>query len=130
LRGLNVGGNTKQPTTPDIPSHVRDGFLDGDNVSFVGRPFPLQDADKHLARIKGYGFNVIRFLITWEAIEHSGPYNSHSETEPTNNSGKYDDEYVDYVVAILQKCRDHRILVFIDPHQDVVMRFCEQDIDN
>jgi hypothetical protein len=32
----------------------------------------------------------------------------------------YDDEYVDYVVAILQKCRDHRLLVFIDPHQDVV----------
>jgi hypothetical protein len=75
LRGLNVGGNTKQPSTPDIPSHVRDGFLDGDNVSFVGRPFPLQDADQHLARIKGYGFNVIRFLITWEAIEHAGPYN-------------------------------------------------------
>ena len=33
----------------------------------------------------------------------------------------YDDEYVDYVVAILQKCRDHRLLVFIDPHQDVVV---------
>ena len=37
-----------------------------------------------------------------------------------DNSGKYDDEYVDYVVAILQKCRDHKLLVFIDPHQDVV----------
>jgi hypothetical protein len=37
-----------------------------------------------------------------------------------NKSGKYDDEYVNYVVAVLQKCRDHGILVFIDPHQDVV----------
>lgn len=36
------------------------------------------------------------------------------------NSGIYDDEYVDYVVAILQKCKDHKLLVFIDPHQDVV----------
>jgi hypothetical protein len=34
--------------------------------------------------------------------------------------GKYDDEYVDYIVAILQKCKDHKLLVFIDPHQDVV----------
>ncbi len=75
LRGLNVGGNTKQPSNPDTPSHIRDGFLEnGDHVSFVGRPFPLQDADQHLARIKGYGYNVIRFLVTWEAIEHAGPY--------------------------------------------------------
>jgi hypothetical protein len=74
LRGLNVGGNSKQPFNPNIPSHVREGFLDGDHVSFVGRPFPLETADQHLARIKGYGFNVIRFLVTWEAIEHAGPY--------------------------------------------------------
>src|SRR5208282_6795442 len=75
LRGLNVGGNTKQPSNPDTPSHIRDGFLEnGDHVSFVGRPFPLQDADQHIARIKGYGYNVIRFLISWEAIEHAGPY--------------------------------------------------------
>jgi hypothetical protein len=74
LRGLNVGGNTKQPTSPNIPSHVRQGFLDGDKISFVGRPFPLHEADQHLSRIKGYGYNVIRFLITWEAIEHAGPY--------------------------------------------------------
>jgi hypothetical protein len=74
LRGLNVGGNTKQPTSPHIPSHVKQGFLDGDHVSFVGRPFPLHEADRHLSRIKGYGYNVIRFLITWEAIEHAGPY--------------------------------------------------------
>lgn len=74
LRGLNVGGNTKQPTCPNIPSHIPDSFLeDADSVSFVGRPFPLDNADTHLARIKGYGFNVIRFLITWEAIEHIGP---------------------------------------------------------
>jgi hypothetical protein len=74
LRGLNVGGNTKQPLKPDIPSHINEGFLDGDQVSFVGRPFPLQDADQHLARLKGYGYNVIRFIVTWEAIEHAGPY--------------------------------------------------------
>jgi hypothetical protein len=39
------------------------------------------------------------------------------------SSLKYDDEYVNYVVAILRKCRDHQLLVFIDPHQDVWSRF-------
>jgi Cellulase (glycosyl hydrolase family 5) len=80
----------------------------------------LQDADQHLARIKGYGYNVIRFLVNWEAIEHSGPYLFFFEARLLTNSGIYDDEYVDYVVAILQKCKDHKLLVFIDPHQDVV----------
>jgi len=123
LRGLNVGGNTKQPSNPDIPSHISDGFLEnGDHVSFVGRPFPLQHADQHLARIKGYGYNVIRFLVTWEAIEHAGPYLFLNEARLLTNSGIYDDEYVDYVVAILRKCKEHKLLVFIDPHQDVV--FC------
>jgi hypothetical protein len=38
----------------------------------------------------------------------------------THCRGKYDEEYIDYVIAVLQKCRDHGILVFMDPHQDVV----------
>lgn len=37
-----------------------------------------------------------------------------------DDRGILDDEYVDYVVAMLRKCKDHGLLVFIDPHQDVV----------
>jgi len=37
--------------------------------------------------------------------------------------GKYDEEYMDYVIEVLRKCRQHGLLVFMDPHQDVVWAF-------
>jgi hypothetical protein len=73
LRGVNVSGSTKLPARPNIPSHVSDGFFDTKNVSFVGRPFPLAEADEHFARLRRWGFNFLRFIVTWEAIEHAGP---------------------------------------------------------
>ena len=73
LRGVNLGSDAKNPTSPHIPSHISKGLFDADHVSFVGAPFPLADADDHLGRIKGYGFNIVRFVFSWEALEHAGP---------------------------------------------------------
>ena len=73
LRGVNLGSDAKNPTSPHIPSHISKGLFDADDVSFVGAPFPLADADEHLGRIKGYGFNIVRFIFSWEALEHAGP---------------------------------------------------------
>ena len=118
LRGLNLGSDAKNPTNPPLPSHIKEGLFNADNVSFIGAPFPLKDADDHLLRIKGYGFNIVRFVFSWEALEHAGPYLR--TVIFTHCRGKYDENYIDYVIAVLQKCRDHGILVFMDPHQDVV----------
>lgn len=72
LRGVNLSGSTKQPFNPKLPSHESNRFYDVD-VSFVGRPFPLAEADEHFKRLQSWGFNFLRFNITWEAIEHAGP---------------------------------------------------------
>ncbi|GAP06194.1 MAG TPA: hypothetical protein DEQ80_02720 [Anaerolinea thermolimosa] len=114
LRGINLAGSSKIPSRPHLPTHIRDGFFNHREVSFVGRPFPLDEADEHFARLKKWGFTFLRFLITWEAIEHAGP-------------GMYDDEYIHYVHAILEKAHSYGIRVFIDPHQDVWSRFTGGD---
>lgn len=114
LRGINLGGSSKVPYEPYMPTHVREGFFAGDSVSFVGRPFPLDEADRHFARLKAWGFHFVRLLVTWEAIEHAGP-------------GRYDTSYLDYLEAIVRAAGRHGINVFIDPHQDVFSRFSGGD---
>ncbi|KAL4921795.1 glycoside hydrolase superfamily [Aspergillus aurantiobrunneus] len=109
LRGINVAGEAKYPKTPDVPSSVADGFFDADNVSFVGRPFSLGNAHTHFARLWKLGFNTIRYMFTWEAIEHEGP-------------GKYDDEWISFTIEVLRIAKQYRFYVFMDPHQDVWSR--------
>ncbi|KAF8476048.1 glycoside hydrolase superfamily [Kalaharituber pfeilii] len=110
LRGVNLAADAKFPTRPNLPSHVAEKFFDGDNLSFVGRPFPYEEADIHLQRIKDWGFNIVRYIFTWEAIESKGP-------------GIYDEEWVQSTIALLRKCKEYGLRVFMDPHQDVWSRF-------
>ena len=114
LRGVNLGGSSKVPFTPNGATYRQENFFDHKNVSFVNRPFPLTEADEHFGRLRSWGFTFLRFLVTWEAIEHTGP-------------GIYDQEYLDYVKTILKKAAKHGISVFIDPHQDVWSRFSGGD---
>jgi len=73
LRGVNLGGSSKVPKQPDGATHRAESFFQHRNVSFVGRPFPLEEADEHFTRLREWGFSFICFLVTWEAIEHAGP---------------------------------------------------------
>ena len=66
LRGVNLGGSSKVPY-PNGATYIREGFFEHRAVSFVGRPFPLEEADEHFRRLKAWGLTFLRFLVTWEA---------------------------------------------------------------
>ena len=110
LRGINVAGDAKFPATPDIPSNQPKHFLEGDDVSFVGRPFTIDDAHTHFSRLKIWGYNTIRYVFTWEAIEHAGP-------------GRYDEEWCQHTIQVLRLAKGYGFYIFMDPHQDVWSRF-------
>ncbi len=114
LRGVNLGGDCKMPTTPDGHSYLPTNFSDHASVSFIGRPFSLDEADAHLGRLARWGFNCVRLLTTWEAVEHAGP-------------GIFDDAYLDYFATVARRAGDHGLNVFIDFHQDVWSRMSGGD---
>lgn len=84
------------------------------NVSFVGRPFLLEDAEEHFQRLYSWGLRFLRFVVTWEAVEHSGP-------------GEFDQDYLDYLRAVVEMAARLGITVYIDPHQDVWSRWTGGD---
>ena len=110
LHGINLAGDSKLPRRPDQPSHEPLDFLDADGVSFVDRPFELSEAPKHFTRLRQWGYNTLRYLFTWEAIEHAGP-------------GKYDESFLDFTISVLRVAKEYGFYVIMDPHQDVWSRF-------
>jgi hypothetical protein len=110
MRGVNLCGASKLPTSPYPGStHLYDEglFWDHRNVSFLGRPFPLEDAAEHFGRLHAWGLTFVRLLVPWESLEHAGP-------------GQYDEEYIDYLIKIIEMMPKYGIKCFIDPHQDAV----------
>jgi hypothetical protein len=62
LRGVNLGSSSKVPY-PDGATHIREGFYDHRHVSLVGRPFPVEEADEHFARLRSWGFTLMIYLL-------------------------------------------------------------------
>lgn len=113
LRGVNLGGSSKIPSSPRVDL-TDPRFYNERIVSFVGRPFPIEQAEEHLSRLRAWGLTFLRFVVTWEALEHAGP-------------GKYDIEYIEYLRAVLTRAEALGFHVVIDPHQDVWSRFTGGD---
>jgi hypothetical protein len=108
LRGVNLGGDCKVPY-PYGGTNFPTDFSDHRDVSFIGRPFPIEEADEHLGRLSHWGFNVVRLLTTWEAVEHAGPR-------------LYDEAYLEFLTEICRRAAKYGLYVMIDFHQDVWSR--------
>ncbi|WWC65076.1 uncharacterized protein I303_107690 [Kwoniella dejecticola CBS 10117] len=105
MRGANVGGSSKVPTNqPKLPidKHA--------SMTYVNRPFPLEEADEHWRRLKSWGLTFIRITVTWDAVEHAGP-------------GIYDEEYLEYLRKLLESMTKHGLVAYIAIHQDVWSRY-------
>jgi hypothetical protein len=100
LRGVSLGGTSKIPAKTSSDPRA---------VSFIGRPFPLEQADEHFRRLQGWGLTFERLLVPWEAIEHAGP-------------GVYDKAYLDYLHELVKRANAYGIRVVIDLHQDFYSR--------
>ncbi|MFZ4673969.1 MAG: cellulase family glycosylhydrolase [Chlamydiia bacterium] len=96
LRGINLSGASKTPSLK--------------NDSYINRPFSIEEADGHFTRLKDLGFNFIRYVITWDAIEPKG-------------AGIFDEEYLEYVDQFLRKAASYGFYILLDMHQDVFSRF-------
>ncbi|KAG6810021.1 hypothetical protein H0H92_013656, partial [Tricholoma furcatifolium] len=57
-----------------------------------------------------FDYSAVRFLVTWEAIEHAGP-------------GIYDLEYLAYVRSLLSLLPSYGLSAFVSIHQDVWSRY-------
>ncbi|PPQ71478.1 hypothetical protein CVT25_013388 [Psilocybe cyanescens] len=106
LRGVNLSGSCKTPVDHDHEKFPGDHR----SVTFVGKPFPLEDAHEHLSRLRRWGLTFIRFLVTWEAVEHAGP-------------GIYDIEYLAYIRKLLSMLPQYGLTAFVSMHQDVWSRY-------
>ena len=73
----------------------------------MGRPFPLEEADEHFSRLRAWGLTLVRLLVPWESLEHSGP-------------GIYDEEYIEYLRKLIDLMPKYGLKCVIDPHQDTV----------
>jgi len=82
-----------------------------DNISFVGKPFPLEEAEDHFRKLKETGENSFKLAVHWEAIEHEGP-------------GIYDEAYLAYLRKILITAEKEGISVYIEPHHYDAAAMC------
>lgn len=114
FRGCNLGADCKFPAYPDGTTWNKDSLSETHSVTFTNRPFPETEADTHFSRLASIGCTLIRWTITWEAVEHEAPE-------------VYDEDYLAYLRRMLKKAEEYNIFVFIDPHQDAWSRWTGGD---
>ncbi|HOX40557.1 MAG TPA: cellulase family glycosylhydrolase [Candidatus Brocadiia bacterium] len=68
-------------------------------------PFLPWQTKEQVQILRKWGFNSVRYLIVWEAVE----------PEP----GRYDDAFLDQVAIRLAWCREAGLRVILDMHQDI-----------
>lgn len=121
VAGCGDDGDPRVPAPPQSegrhPAFVTDAdgrslLLRGLNVSSSAKDDPLRMpwvTQEDLVRLRQWGFNAVRFLVFWDAIE----------PQP----GQYDREYLARVRERVDWCARAGLMVVLDMHQDVFGKF-------
>lgn len=82
-------------------------FLRGANYSHrtKSKPHVSWQKPEHFAQMRAWGFNCVRYLLQWDAIE----------PEP----GMFDEAYLDHVEKAIQWAAAEGLYVLLDMHQDL-----------
>jgi uncharacterized membrane protein HdeD (DUF308 family) len=106
FRGVNFASRTKlAPYLPIAPLETR-------NLSQLNLKEEIKSVEPELDRLKDVGFNVVRLLISWKAIEPR-PNTNLDELLP---EGK---QYLTCVKEIIDELHARNLYVFLDFHQDI-----------
>ncbi len=106
FRGVNFASRTKlAPYLPIAP-------LETKNLSQLNLKEEIKSVEPELDRLKDVGFNIVRLLISWKAIEPR-PNTNLDELLP---EGK---QYLTYVKEIIDELYARNLYVFLDFHQDI-----------
>ena len=89
-------------------------YADPEHLTFVNRPFSLEEAPEHCMRLRTWGLTLVRLLVTWEALSHECPCPEY----PINQA------YVAYLRSLLGIFSDYGLKCIINAHQDVWSRLC------
>ena len=106
FRGVNFGSRSKlSPYIPIVSLNIHD-------INEVDLQKEISLVEKNLDHLKDLGFNVIRLLIMWKAIE---PFpNQHlDELLPEGKN------YLDMIKIIIDTLHERRLFVILDFHQDI-----------
>ncbi|HEX6282863.1 MAG TPA: cellulase family glycosylhydrolase, partial [Nitrososphaera sp.] len=106
FRGVNFASRTKlAPYLPIAP-------LETKNLSQLNLKEEIKSVEPELDRLRDLGFNIVRLLISWKAIEPR-PNTNLDELLP---EGK---QYLTCVKEIIDELHARNLYVFLDFHQDI-----------
>jgi len=90
--GVNISNYTKHCAPP----------YDSTGRGHAGHPW---HDEKEAADLERWGFNLVRYLVHWEAMEPK--------------RGEYDEAYIDTVISKIRTFGQHGVKVIVDVHQDL-----------
>ena len=106
FRGVNFGSRSK------LPPYLPIAPLDVHDISKLDLKNEIESVKSGLDLLKNLGFNIIRLLISWKAIEPR-PNSNLEELLPEGR------KYLEYMKVIIDELYARNLYVILDFHQDI-----------